>query len=247
MRRLHGSAARHAGTGAVLTAWQATPSINSGASLRHRSNASGQRGLKAHPGGGLIGFGISPFTGMRWRPLMARSGTAPSSILGVGHARTGEQLASFRDLDDAAEIHHADAARHVADHGEVVADEHVGQAELVLEVAHQVQDLRLHGDVERGGRLVADDELRVGGERASDRDALTLAAREFVRKFQPVVGMQADKAGGVRRPAPGCRARPAIRSKARIGSEMMASTRKRGFRLERTLDRNGMGSREERN
>ena len=69
------------GTGAVLTAWQATPSIRRGASRRQRSNASGQRGLKAQPGGGSIGFGISPLTGMRCRPDIARSGTAPSSIL----------------------------------------------------------------------------------------------------------------------------------------------------------------------
>ena len=41
---------------------------------------SGQRGLKAQPGGGSIGFGISPLTGMRWRPDMARSGTASSSM-----------------------------------------------------------------------------------------------------------------------------------------------------------------------
>lgn len=37
--------------------------------------------IEGAAGGGLIGFGISPLTGMRWRPLMARSGTAPSSIL----------------------------------------------------------------------------------------------------------------------------------------------------------------------
>ena len=54
-----------AGAGAVLTAWQATPSINAGASRRQRSKARGQRGLKAQPGGGSIGLGISPFTGMR--------------------------------------------------------------------------------------------------------------------------------------------------------------------------------------
>ena len=66
-------------------------------------------------------------------------------------------------------------------HGEVVRDEQVGQAEPVLQVAHQVQDLRLDRDVERGGRLVADDELGVGGERARDGDALALAARELVR------------------------------------------------------------------
>src|SRR5260370_41551230 len=71
----------YAGAGAVLTAWQATPSISAGASRRQRSKASGQRGLKAQPGGGSIGLGISPLTGIRWRPDIARSGTAPSSIL----------------------------------------------------------------------------------------------------------------------------------------------------------------------
>ena len=67
----------------------------------------------------------------------------------VGHARDGEELAAFRDLDVAAELHHADAVRHVADHGEVVADEEIGQAEAILQVTHQIEDLRLHQDVER--------------------------------------------------------------------------------------------------
>src|SRR6202030_2404057 len=66
-----------AGTEATLTAWQATPSISAGASRRQRSKTSGQRGLKAQPGGGSIGLGISPLTGIRWRPDIARSGTAP--------------------------------------------------------------------------------------------------------------------------------------------------------------------------
>jgi len=42
-----------------------------------------------------------------------------------------------------------------------VADEQVGQAEALLKILHQVQDLRLHGNVQRGGRLVADQEFRV--------------------------------------------------------------------------------------
>src|SRR5665213_3863575 len=81
-----GATSRHcddagAASAGLLTAWQATPSINSGAWRRQSSNASGQRGLKAQPGGGSIGLGISPLTGIRWRPDIARSGTAPSSIL----------------------------------------------------------------------------------------------------------------------------------------------------------------------
>ena len=57
----------------------------------------------------------------------------------------------------------------------------IGDALLRLQLDEQVEDRRLHRDVERRGRLVADDELRVAGERARDRDALLQAARELHR------------------------------------------------------------------
>src|SRR5690606_38626418 len=72
----------------------------------------------------------------------------------------GEQLGSRRHFDKPAKIHDADARRHVPDDSQVVADEKVSQAELVLQVAHEVQNLCLHGDVERRRRLVADEKLR---------------------------------------------------------------------------------------
>ena len=46
----------------------------------------------------------------------------------------------------------------------------------------QVDDLRRHRDVERGDRLVADDEARPRSERTRDGDALALAARELRRE-----------------------------------------------------------------
>ena len=49
------------------------------------------------------------------------------------------------------------------------------------EALDQRDDLRLHRDVERGGRLVGDDQLRLGAERERDHDALAHAAGEFVR------------------------------------------------------------------
>ncbi len=80
----------------------------------------------------------------------------------------------------------------VADDVQVVRDEDVGEAELLLQVLQQVQDLRLHGHVERGDRLVADDQLRVDRERARDADPLALPARELVREAVVVLGVQAD-------------------------------------------------------
>ena len=41
---------------------------------------------------------------------------------------------------------------------EIVRDEQQRQAEAALQVGEQVEDLRLHRDVERRDRLVADDE-----------------------------------------------------------------------------------------
>ena len=45
----------------------------------------------------------------------------------------------------------------------------------------QLEDLQLRRDVERGGRLVGDDERGAAGERAGDHQALALAAGELVR------------------------------------------------------------------
>ena len=52
---------------------------------------------------------------------------------------------------------------------------------LLLELQHQVQDPDPDRDVEHADRLVGEDDLRLDGERAGDRDALPLAARELVR------------------------------------------------------------------
>ena len=54
-------------------------------------------------------------------------------------------------------------------------------AGVALQLVHQVEHLRLHGDVERGGRLVGEEQVGVAGERDGDHDALAHAAGEFVR------------------------------------------------------------------
>ncbi len=62
-----------------------------------------------------------------------------------------------------------------------------------LQVLEQVDDLRLDRHVERGHRLVGDDELGVDRERARDADALALAAGELVRVAVGVIRLQADE------------------------------------------------------
>ena len=76
---------------------------------------------------------------------------------------------------------HDDAVGDLGHHAEVVGDEqHAGAAPL-LQLADQLQDLRLRGDVERGGRLVGDQQRGIEHQRRGDHDALALAAGELVR------------------------------------------------------------------
>ena len=56
------------------------------------------------------------------------------------------------------------------------------EAELgqLQKIDEQVEDRRLHRDVEGGDRLVGDDEAGIAGERAGDGDALALPAGQLV-------------------------------------------------------------------
>ena len=87
-----------------------------------------------------------------------------------------EQLLARSPLHDAAGVHHGQRVRHVADHREVVRDEHVGEAEIALQPPEQVQDLRSDRDVQRRDRLVEDDETGLECQGSRDPDPLALPA-----------------------------------------------------------------------
>ncbi len=73
-----------------------------------------------------------------------------------------------------------------------MADEDVGEPELLLELYEQVDDLGLDGDVESRDRLVADDDLRLEDDGAGNADALALATRELVRIAVLELEVEAD-------------------------------------------------------
>ena len=90
-------------------------------------------------------------------------------------------------------MEHEHALAQAVDHAEVVGDEHEAEAELLDEVAQQVEDLRPHRHVERADRLVGDEHLRVRREGAGDGDALLLPAGELVRVAVAGVRVDADR------------------------------------------------------
>jgi len=80
-------------------------------------------------------------------------------------------------LHDLPQIHHRDPVADRLHRREVVADEDVGRAQLVLQLHQQVQDLGLQRDVQRGHGFVMHDQRRLRDKRPGDGRTLLLPAR----------------------------------------------------------------------
>ena len=127
----------------------------------------------------------------------ARFGTVPSIACSRDRLRRPESTPAAPACRDAADsgrcrapapastmrpaIHHRDAIGRLGNHAEVVRDQQQRQVELALHLAQQLEDLRLHRHVQRGRRLVGDDERRPAGERDRHHHALPHAAGQLVR------------------------------------------------------------------
>ena len=81
------------------------------------------------------------------------------------------QLAGFHDYD---------AVCAVTGHCEVVGDKKDAHAELSAHVIKQIEDDLLHGDIERGGGLIGDDEVGLQRHRSGNEHALLHAAGQLV-------------------------------------------------------------------
>src|SRR5882672_4745629 len=66
----------------------------------------------------------------------------------VGMLGRREELLGLAELDDAPDVHDGHAIADVPDNAQVVRDEQIGQPELFLQVEQEVQDLRLHRDIQ---------------------------------------------------------------------------------------------------
>ena len=93
----------------------------------------------------------------------AGDGNGRQQSLGIGMQWLAEQLRGIRCLHQLAQVHHRDLIGEELHHRQVMGDKEIGQVELRLQILQQVQDLSLDGHVQRGHRLVADDELGLQG------------------------------------------------------------------------------------
>src|SRR5690606_35782483 len=108
----------------------------------------------------------------------------------AGHQQTAgvvlRELALFQRLDrhrldHLTTLHHGDTLAHMADDAKVVAHHHESQVAVAARLLEQVEDFRLDRGVERRGRLIEKQDLRLDDQRPCDRDALPLPAGKLMR------------------------------------------------------------------
>ena len=156
-----------------------------------RGCAYGHRGWKRHPCGIWSRAGTLPGIETK-RSVGARMfGIGSQQPLRVRMRRVGEQVVGRRPFHDPAGVHDGDVVADVGDDTEIVGDEQQGHAELVLQFVQQAEDRGLDGDVERGGRFVGDEDLRLAGQGDREHHPLAHAAAELV-------GIVVDPLGGPR-------------------------------------------------
>ncbi len=91
------------------------------------------------------------------------------------------QLLGWRPLHDLPGVEHHDFIGQVAGAGQIVRDVEVGEARLVAQTRHQIEDPHPDGDVEHADRFVGQDDRGLDGQGAREGDALALTAGELVR------------------------------------------------------------------
>ena len=81
--------------------------------------------------------------------------------------RSREEVDHGRLLDGAPGVHHQHPVRDVGHHTEVMRDQHDSHLQLAPQVVDDAQDASLDRDIERGGRLIREQQtwLARDGER----------------------------------------------------------------------------------
>ena len=95
--------------------------------------------------------------------------------------RRAEDRPRFAALHHLAAPHHDDFARQRPHDPQIMRNEQIGEVATALQVAQQIDDLRLDRHVQGRRRLVEHHEARIERHRARNGDALALAAGELVR------------------------------------------------------------------
>ena len=84
-------------------------------------------------------------------------------------------------LDAAARIHHKHAFRHLRHSTHIMGNQDDGCIQRCPQITQQGKNLCLHGDIQRGRRLIRNQNFRLAGKGDGNHHALALPPRQLVR------------------------------------------------------------------
>ena len=146
-------------------------------------------------GNGLREVGREAGNGEERTAFFLKGGDAALEGFGVRMLRVAEKRAGVGGFHDASGIHDLHVVAETGDDAEIVRHENDRHAELALEIFDEGEDLRLHGDVEGGGRFVGDEDVGARDEGHGDHHPLPHAAGELVRVTVHAAGGVGDADG----------------------------------------------------
>ena len=109
-------------------------------------------------------------------------GLGGQQLLGVGMPGRGEQRRDRTGFDNLAVVHHAHPIGQLAHDAQIMGDKQDRQSQTCLQVLEQGQNLCLNGDIQRRGRLVGNQQVRIVGQGHGDHHPLALTAGQFMRQ-----------------------------------------------------------------
>lgn len=124
--------------------------------------------------------------------MRCAAGNGGDQLAGVIAPRHGEQLGGGTVFYPFTAVQYRNAVRNPPHRRQIVRNKQVGQVPFLLQLLQQMQDLRLHRDVERRRGLIQYQYSRLQHQRAGNRHPLTLAAGQFVRPAVQQIGRQRD-------------------------------------------------------
>ena len=174
---------------------------------RHVAELHGVRAARVEPAAGRRVAGARHIAHQRHKLSLACSHfrNGGEQRLRVRMPRRRKQRASFRDLDDLAQIHHRDPVADVPDNAEVVRDEQIGERQLVSQILSRLRICAWIETSSADDRFVEDEKPRRERKRAGNAYALALPAGELVRKSRGVVRQEPHEVEQL--DAAACRAR----------------------------------------
>ena len=91
-----------------------------------------------------------------------------------------KQRARVCGLHDSARVHHLYAVAQAGNDRQIVRDEDDGHSKLALRPSDQLQNLCLHGYIERRRRFIGDQQIRTRDKRHRNHHPLAHATGKFV-------------------------------------------------------------------